>query len=77
MIMQVYNITPYLKFHPGGAEMLMRGAGKDCTQLFAKYHAWVNADMLLKADLLGTLDPASIDAHPTLSSSPAGRTVER
>ncbi|KAK9807952.1 hypothetical protein WJX73_006714 [Symbiochloris irregularis] len=56
---KVYNITPYLKFHPGGKEMLMKGAGKDCTSLFQKYHAWVNADMLLKADYIGTLDPAS------------------
>ena len=30
----VYNITPYFKFHPGGKEELMEGAGKDCTLLF-------------------------------------------
>ena len=39
--------------------MLMKGAGKDCTSLFTKYHAWVNADMLLKADYIGTLDPTT------------------
>ncbi|CAI5460701.1 unnamed protein product [Closterium sp. Yama58-4] len=32
---RVYNITPYLDFHPGGKEMLMKGAGKDCTALFS------------------------------------------
>ena len=31
---KVYNMTPYMKFHPGGVEELMRGAGKDCTILF-------------------------------------------
>ena len=27
-------MTPYMKFHPGGVDELMRGAGKDCTILF-------------------------------------------
>lgn len=31
---RVYNITPYLKFHPGSVAEIMRGAGKDCTDLF-------------------------------------------
>ena len=55
--LQVYNITPYIKFHPGG-NILMQGAGKDSTVLFQKYHAWVNADMMLQSCLLGQLDPA-------------------
>jgi cytochrome b involved in lipid metabolism len=33
---KVYNITPYLKFHPGGVKDLMRCAGKDGTRLFSK-----------------------------------------
>jgi cytochrome-b5 reductase len=31
---RVYNITPYLKYHPGSVEEVMKGAGKDCTSLF-------------------------------------------
>jgi cytochrome b involved in lipid metabolism len=30
----VFNITPYLKYHPGGVSELMRGAGVDATKLF-------------------------------------------
>eukprot|EP00884_Botryococcus_braunii_P003020 jgi/Botrbrau1/12719/Bobra.67_1s0082.1 len=50
---KVYNIGPYLNFHPGGASILLKAAGTDGTSLFNKYHAWVNADMLLQSCLLG------------------------
>ncbi|OVA05146.1 Cytochrome b5-like heme/steroid binding domain [Macleaya cordata] len=33
---RVYNISPYLNFHPGGVDMLLKGAGKDCTSLFSR-----------------------------------------
>lgn len=52
----VYNIYPYMKFHPGGVDMLMKAVGKDCTSLFNKYHAWVNAEFLLEKCLVGILD---------------------
>lgn len=34
---KVYNITPYLRFHPGGEKELMRCAGRDGTRLFSEY----------------------------------------
>ena len=58
---KVYNLTPYLHYHPGSAEELMRGAGRDCTSLFDKYHRWVNADNMLQACALGWLDNAAPD----------------
>ncbi|XP_010547268.1 PREDICTED: cytochrome b5 domain-containing protein RLF [Tarenaya hassleriana] len=56
---RVYNITPYMKFHPGGVDMLMKAVGKDCTSLFNKYHAWVNDEFLLEKCLVGILDDSS------------------
>ncbi|KAI9342462.1 hypothetical protein DFJ73DRAFT_661498 [Zopfochytrium polystomum] len=55
---KVYNVTQYLKFHPGGVGQLMRGAGSDATQLFMKVHSWVNYEHLLgDACLVGYLVP--------------------
>lgn len=34
--MQVYNLTPYLRFHPGGVDILASMAGKDGTAQFMK-----------------------------------------
>lgn len=50
---KVYNITPYLRFHPGGVDEIMKCAGKDGTSLFMKYHAWVNYERMLEKCLVG------------------------
>jgi len=34
----VYNVTQYTEFHPGGVSELMRGAGIDCSELFDEVH---------------------------------------
>ena len=52
---RVYNMTPYMPYHPGGAAILMQAAGKDGTALFRRYHPWVNGHALLEACLLGSL----------------------
>ncbi|KAG9782511.1 hypothetical protein ABEF93_005033 [Exophiala dermatitidis] len=52
---RVYNITPYVPFHPGGAGEIMRGAGKDSVKLFMEVHPWVNWDGMLSECLVGIL----------------------
>ncbi|CAF1788421.1 BnaC09g46970D [Brassica napus] len=57
---RVYNISPYMNFHPGGVDMLMKAVGRDGTLLFNKYHAWVNFDVLLEKCLVGVLDDSKV-----------------
>ncbi|TKX21012.1 putative heme binding protein [Elsinoe australis] len=52
---KVYNISPYLPFHPGGEGELMRGAGKDGEKLFMEIHPWVNWDNMLSSCLVGIM----------------------
>lgn len=54
---RVYNITPYLPFHPGGEGQLRRAAGRDGEQLFMEVHPWVNWENMLGACVVGILVP--------------------
>ncbi|KAH6623837.1 hypothetical protein F5144DRAFT_595936 [Chaetomium tenue] len=46
---RVYNMTPYLPFHPGGEPELLRAAARDGTRLFGEIHPWVNYEGMLAA----------------------------
>ncbi|KAF7887959.1 uncharacterized protein EAF01_011113 [Botrytis porri] len=50
---KVYNITPYLPYHPGGEPELLKCAGRDGTRLFGEVHPWVNWEGMLEACLVG------------------------
>lgn len=52
---KVYNITPYLPFHPGGEAELMKAAGRDGTKLFMDVHPWVNWENMLGSCLVGVM----------------------
>ncbi|KAM3872752.1 cytochrome b5 reductase 4 [Diretmus argenteus] len=51
----VYNVSPYMDYHPGGEEELMKAAGMDGTDLFDKVHRWVNYESMLKECLVGRM----------------------
>ncbi|NXI68507.1 NB5R4 reductase, partial [Anseranas semipalmata] len=51
----VYNVTPYMEYHPGGEDELMKAAGTDGTDLFDQVHRWVNYESMLKGCLVGRM----------------------
>ncbi|XP_021096396.1 cytochrome b5 reductase 4 isoform X1 [Heterocephalus glaber] len=51
----VYNVSPYMEYHPGGEDELMRAAGSDGTDLFDEVHRWVNYESMLKECLVGRM----------------------
>jgi cytochrome b involved in lipid metabolism len=56
---KVYDMTPYMRFHPGGEDELMRVAGRDGTRLFMLTHSWVNIDSMIDSCVIGILVPES------------------
>lgn len=52
---RVYNLTPYMEYHPGGEKELLRVAGRDGTRLFELTHAWVNYEHMLDKCFVGVL----------------------
>ena len=59
---KVYDLTAFLKQHPGGSKVLMRFAGKDGTALFTMNHPQSIIASTLPADcIIGQLDPATAD----------------
>eukprot|EP01065_Artemidia_motanka_P035560 TRINITY_DN43470_c0_g1_i1.p1 TRINITY_DN43470_c0_g1~~TRINITY_DN43470_c0_g1_i1.p1 ORF type:complete len:615 (+),score=121.78 TRINITY_DN43470_c0_g1_i1:83-1846(+) len=66
----VYDVTEFAKYHPGGREILMQTAGRDATVMYNKYHPWFNFDALLSAHCIGPLDRST---HSPSSAERAAR----
>ncbi|KZP00346.1 cytochrome b5, partial [Calocera viscosa TUFC12733] len=52
---KVYNITPYMSFHPGGERKLIKVAGKDGTRLFGGF--------LSPLQCMRTADVCAVHSH--------------
>ncbi|XP_019393714.1 PREDICTED: cytochrome b5 reductase 4 [Crocodylus porosus] len=67
----VYNVTPYMEYHPGGEDELMKAAGTDGTDLFDQVHRWVNYESMLKECLVGrmALKPIALPKESTSALS--------
>eukprot|EP00537_Pseudo-nitzschia_pungens_P010578 CAMPEP_0172389156 /NCGR_PEP_ID=MMETSP1061-20121228/6126_1 /TAXON_ID=37318 /ORGANISM="Pseudo-nitzschia pungens, Strain cf. pungens" /LENGTH=190 /DNA_ID=CAMNT_0013119243 /DNA_START=438 /DNA_END=1010 /DNA_ORIENTATION=+ len=50
----VYNLGPYIPYHPGGAEIFKGLLGRDATGAFEKHHPWVSIDGLIGTLAIGT-----------------------
>lgn len=51
----VYNVSPYMEYHPGGEEELMRAAGSDGTDLFDQVRYWTQSFYHSASVLLGSV----------------------
>ncbi|XP_050828283.1 cytochrome b5 reductase 4 isoform X1 [Serinus canaria] len=65
----VYNVTPYMEYHPGGEDELMKAAGTDGTDLFDQVHRWVNYESMLKECLVGRMAVKPVAALKEISSA--------
>ena len=50
---KVFNVTPYIAYHPGGEKILEKNLGKDVTEEFNKFHKYINVEELLKKCCVG------------------------
>ncbi|KAH9926689.1 FMN-dependent dehydrogenase-domain-containing protein [Fomitopsis serialis] len=57
---QVYDATSVLEWHPGGAAVILRNAGKDATKAFVPIHPPNTLQHLPMEAHIGPVDPATI-----------------
>lgn len=61
----VYDISNYLRFHPGGSAILLSVAGREAGREFRQHHPWVNYSFILENCREGILQRgASAQAMP-------------
>ncbi|XP_022993179.1 nitrate reductase [NADH]-like [Cucurbita maxima] len=71
----VYDCTPFLKAHPGGADSILINAGTDCTEEFDAIHS-DKAINMLEDYIIGDLLTENDSEEKTSSSEPVEQHVE-
>ncbi|CEL10460.1 Putative NADH-cytochrome b-5 reductase [Aspergillus calidoustus] len=61
---KVYDITSYVRDHPGGADVLIESAGTDATEAYEDVGHSEDADEILQTYLIGTLKDARKQSRP-------------
>ncbi|KAJ5158130.1 uncharacterized protein N7500_007781 [Penicillium coprophilum] len=69
---KVYDLTTYVRDHPGGADVLYDVAGADATEAYEEVGHSEDADEILKTFLIGTVD----GAEPTKAPKKVVRLVQ-
>eukprot|EP00831_Metopus_contortus_P066732 TRINITY_DN59531_c0_g1_i1.p1 TRINITY_DN59531_c0_g1~~TRINITY_DN59531_c0_g1_i1.p1 ORF type:complete len:189 (-),score=37.22 TRINITY_DN59531_c0_g1_i1:23-589(-) len=49
----IYDISSWMKLHPGGSSLLLPLAGNDITEQIKKHHKWINPYTFLKDHFIG------------------------
>lgn len=52
---KVYDITHYVRYHPGGLQCMQEYMGKDMTHAADSVHKWVNVATMLRPLAIGTV----------------------
>merc|ERR1712048_1432298 len=60
---RVYDLTRFVDRHPGGFLPIMDMAGKDCTDVFANYHAARVYKHMLPPYLVGEVSDLTVPPH--------------
>lgn len=61
---RVYDVTRFIDKHPGGVGPMVNLAGKDCTDVFANYHAARIYKTMLPGFLIGEMAEGEITVWP-------------
>ena len=56
---KVYNVSNWIRRHPGGELAIKNFAGMDCTEQFVTFHNQEQVDKILPTFLVGTLKSAN------------------
>lgn len=64
---KVYDVTEWIPKHPGGEDLLILSAGRDCTNLFESYHLTNKPSQILEKYNIGTVGDSELPKYTVKS----------